>query len=317
MKKFMLALSLSLAIGTVITLNSCQKGKNNLADDSISAQDNASINNAINATTDDAASAAGQVKSFSGKTNGWWNSAVLCGVTIVDSGTVIAGNKTISITYDGTTTCNGVIRSGNVTVQNSSGITWNTAGSVLTVTFNALAITDPISGNTYTVNGTHTLTKETNGLEWQIIAEVLTNQTVTRRNQSSNMSITFPDGSVRTWSVDRTRSWSSSVTGSVNTITVTVSSENANHIDATGTNRYGNTFTNTIVTPIMANNNLSCTWKPYQGETQHVVNNRTTTVVFGTNLLGTQIGNATTCGDGYYITYSNGIRTLHRFVAYW
>src|SRR6202040_3449085 len=96
MKKFILVLSLTITIGAAITLNSCKKSDNISAyDDSVSAQDNATISNAVNATTDDAANAAGQVKSFSGKTDGWWNSAVLCGVMMVDSGT--AGNRTITL----------------------------------------------------------------------------------------------------------------------------------------------------------------------------------------------------------------------------
>ena len=59
MKKFMLVLSLSLAIGTVITLNSCKKTESTVADDSVSAKDNSTISNAFNATTDDAEAAAG------------------------------------------------------------------------------------------------------------------------------------------------------------------------------------------------------------------------------------------------------------------
>jgi hypothetical protein len=119
MKKFMLILTLTVAIGSVITLNSCKKTETTAADDSISAQDAATVTRADDVTTDDADAAAGQVKSFSGKTEGWWNSAVLCGVTLVDSGS--AGNRTITITYDNTTTCNGVIRSGSITIVNNSG----------------------------------------------------------------------------------------------------------------------------------------------------------------------------------------------------
>lgn len=316
MKKFIQALSLTVILGAAITLNSCKKENTTTADDSVSAQDNATITRADDATTDDAAAAAGQVASFAGKTESpWWNTAVLCGVTLVDSGT--AGNRTITITYDGTTDCNGVIRSGTVTIVNNSGIPWNLNGSVLNITYNALAITDPVSGNTYTINGTRTLTKETNGLAWKVLAGLETNTTVTRRNQG-NMSITFPGGGVRSWTVDRTRSWSSLVNGSVNTITVTVSTQADNNVDVTGTNRFGVTFTNSILTPIAANNNAACYWKPYQGQTTHAVANRSANVLYGTNPAGVQIGNATTCGDGYFITYTkaNGTQAT-RFVSYW
>ena len=314
MKKFMLVLSLTFTLGAAITLTSCQKEKGGAADDSVSAQDNTSINNAVNATADDAAAAAGQVKSFSGKTDGWWNSAVLCGVQLVDSGT--AGNRVITLTYDGTTTCNGVVRSGTVTITNNSGLPWKEAGSVLNVVFNNLQITDPVTLATFTVNGTHTFTKETAGLEWQVIAGLTTNTTVTRRNVG-NMTISFPNGTTRTWTVDRTRSWSSVVNANVNTITVSIYSEAAGGVDVTGTNRFGNTFTNTIVQPIAANNNAGCYWKPYTGKITHSVSSRTATVLFGTDASGNQIGSPTTCGDGYYITYTNNNRTVYKFVGYW
>ena len=314
MKKFMLVLSLSLAIGAVITLNSCKKTATSTSDDSISAQDYASLSNAVNATSDDATAAAGQVKSFSGKTEGWWNSAVLCGATTVDTGTV--GNRVITITYDGTTTCNGITRQGSVSIVNSSGIAWKDAGSVLTITFNSLVITDPISGYSYTITGSHTLTKETAGLEWQVIAQVVTNTTVTRRN-TGTLTITFSDGTSRTWTVDRTRSWSSAIGGGVNTITVSIYSEAAGGVDVTGTNRFGTPFTNTIETAIAANNQTGCIWRPYQGKMVHSIANRTTTVLFGTNSAGTSIGSPTTCGDGYFITTVRNNRTFTRFVRYW
>ena len=189
-------------------------------------------------------------------------------------------------------------------------------GSVLNITYNNLKFTDPISGYSYTFAGTRTLTKETSGLAWQVLAEQVTNATVTRRNQG-NLSITFPDGSVRSWAVDRTRSWSSLVTNGVNVITVTVSTEGANNVDVTGTNRYGIQFTNSILTPVAANNNLSCLWKPYQGVVNHAAK-RDVTVTFGTNSAGVQTGSATNCGEGYFISYTkaNGVSGT-RFVPYW
>lgn len=317
MKKFILAATLSLIVGSAITLTSCTK-KTEAApsDDSVSAQDVNSVSNGVNATTDDAASAAGQVKSFSGKTEGAGALAVLCGVSIVDTGT--AGNRVITITYDGTTTCNGVLRSGSISIVNNSGIPWSDAGSVITVTYNNLKLTDVVSMHSYTITGTHTLTKETSGLAWQILYGTLTNATVTRRNVSTNMEITFDNGETRKWTVDRTRSWNSTVTGNSNLITVSIYSEAAGNVDVTGTNRYGTTFTNTINTTIMANSQTGCLFRPYQGEVTHSIANRVVTVQYGTNPQGGAMGSATTCGDGYFITYyKNGNVKSTRFVYYW
>ena len=309
MKNFILALSLTLAIGTVFTLNSCKK--TSTADDSLSAKDNNSINNAVNATTDDATSVAGQAN-ISGKTDGLWQ--VLCGSTIVDSVNTGAGWK-YTITYDGSSICNGVKRSGSVTVQLSPTTThWKDAGAQIIVTINNLVITDPVTNESYTINGTHTITNETGGLAWRV-AVGLDQTTVTHRNISTNMTITFSDGSQRTWNVDRTRSWS----GAGGVITVSIYTENSTGEDTWGTNRYGTSFTNSITQTISANNN-SCAGKPYRpytGTMVHKVANRTVTVLFGTNSSGTQIGTATTCGDGFYVTYQKNTRTAYVFVPYW
>ncbi len=299
---------------SAMTLTSCKKAST-AADNSVSAQDVSNVSNAVNATSDDATSAAGQVKSYSGKTEAaWWNSAVLCGATTVDTGS--AGNHVITITYDGTSSCNGMIRSGSITVSNTTGVLWNTAGAELTVNYNNLKVTDIVSGNTYTISGTHTITNVTGGLAWQVIAGLSpSGTTVTHRNQSSNMSVTFPNGSQRTWTVDRTRSWN--ITGTV--ITVTVSSQASGNVSESGTNRFGDAFTNTITTPITADN--TCLWRPYAGEVTHQIGSATGTITYGTDPSGNHVGTPSYCGSygtyGFYITYTNGSVNRTRFVSYW
>src|SRR5579863_8203417 len=107
MKNIILGLSLSLAIGTILTLNSCKK--ETTEDDSISAQDAATVNSAVNATSDDAGAVAGQVTGFAGKTQGLYQA--LCGISLIDS-TTTAGRLTI--TYDGLSYCLRILRSGSI-----------------------------------------------------------------------------------------------------------------------------------------------------------------------------------------------------------
>jgi hypothetical protein len=317
MKKFIIILSLSIGISAVIALNSCKKEASAItSDDSISAQDNATISNAMNATSDDAVAAAGQTQSNSEKSDhSSFNFSVFCGLTLVDTGT--PGHRFITITYDGTTNCFGVIRSGTITIADTSGLLWQDAGAVIIIAYNNLKVTDVMSGNSYTIQGSHILTKETAGLEWQVMAGIATNTTVATRNQAG-MSITFSTGAQRDWKVDRTRSWGSVVADGHNTITTNVYSEGPGNVELSGMNRYGQSFTETILTAIEANNNARCLYKPYAGETQYITSNRTTTVVYGTNPEGVRIGSSRVCGDGYYITYV-GERgtTTHRFVSYW
>jgi hypothetical protein len=306
MKKLIQVLSLTIIIGAAITLNSCKKETTTAADDSISAQDNATISKTVDATTDDAAAAAGQVQTFSGKTEGF-NSSFFCANTVVDSSNANGPGRTITITYNGAD-CFGVIRTGSITIS-SNGTPWRDAGAQLTITFNSLHVTDLSDNSTFTINGTHTLSKETAGLEWQVIFG-LAQGPVTRHNVGS-LSITFPNGT-RTWSVDRTRSWTNP-TGS--NATVSIYTEAANNIDVQGVNRYGTSFTNKILTTIIAD--ASCGFRPYQGEVTHVAT-RSVDVKYGTNSAGVQIGSPTTCGNGYFISYTkaNGVSGT-RFVPYW
>ena len=87
--------------------------------------------------------------------------------------------------------------------------------------------------------------------------------------------------------------------------------------DATGTNRFGETFTNSIPTPIQATN--SCSWRPWTGTYTHQVDGRTATVVFGANDLGQPVGSESSCvaGAGYFVTYTTNSKTYTKFVEYW
>lgn len=318
MKKLIVQMPLMLALGLILTFSSCKKANDaTVADDTVNGKDQVTMTNAMNATMDDASLAADQTQNLSRSANGgnaWQN---ICGSTVVDTGT----NHTITITYDGTTECNGVTRSGTVTIALSGAAKWREAGATLTVTINNVVVTDEITGATYTIAGTHTITNENGGLVWDVL-NGNSNGPVARRHQG-NTQITFADNSTRTWTFDRTRTWSS-VNGLVN---VALSSEATDGIDVSGTNRYGETFTDKITTPIQADNqhcdNL-IRWRPYAGATLHSIKNRTVSILYGTDANGTSVGTSTYCpalsdSYGYYITYSNTKTnvTLHKFVSYW
>ncbi len=315
MMKLISKAPLVLIVALVMMLNACKKDKEAVkANDSISAQDDATVASAMDASSDDAAAAAGQVSGFSGKTEGWWHSAVLCGSTAVDTG----NGHSITITYDGGQTCKGLRRSGSITVALTNGTHWSDMGATLSVTFNSLKVTDVNSGSEFTLSGTHSVVNETGGLAWMIIAGLSRNTTVSHRTQTHNMSVTFSDGTQRSWMIDRTVSWNSSDASGRNIITLSVYSENAGHVDITGTNRFGETFVNSIPITIAANNyNLLCWWMPYQGQYIHQTGSRTTTVTFGTDSHGNAMGSPTECSDGYYITYTENGQTVSKFVRYW
>jgi len=308
--KFMLVL-----IGlTAMTLSSCKKN-DSAADETQSAQDANNVSNAIHSTSDDATAAAGQVSSYKSLVS--WNNAG--GNLLVDATVTDTSADSIVITYAGINSWNGFYRSGTIVIKNTGGIPWHEAGAVLTVTYYNLKVTNGI--NTYTLNGSHTITNKSGGLAWQVMAGLaptaLTPTTsVTHQIQSSDMSVTFPNGTTSKWTVDRIRTWSSS--GS--TISVSLSSDGGAFTE-TGTNRFGESFTNSITSPIMADNTTCEIWRPYTGEWTHAVGSNSLNVLFGTNSTGTQVGTPTYCGTlgdyGYYITLTRGSGTRTRFVSYW
>ena len=83
-----------------------------------------------------------------------------------------------------------------------------------------------------------------------------------------NMLITFANGAEKTWTFDRTRTWT--LTGSL--LNVALSTENANNTEASGTTRYGEAFTAALTTPLQSDNNKCSNdpvfprWRYYAGE---------------------------------------------------
>lgn len=296
-----------------LTLNSCKK--ENGTDDSQSAKDATAMSNALNATSNDADLAAGQVSGISGKTNGAIHLGALCNSAVISD--TSSTNKEITINYTGGFSCNGVIETGTVTVQLTSGNYWRDTGAVLTVTITNLQFVDVATGGTYTLSGAYTITNVNGGLLYDMFVNGASGPII-RRHQtiaSQPMTITFANGSARTWTFDRTRTFST-YNGLIN---VSLSTQAVNGVSMSGTNRYGENFEDILSSPIQATNNTGCLWKPWTGTWDHMIGNRTATIQFGTDINGNPVGTEGNCvnGEGYFITYSNGKRTLTRFVEYW
>ncbi len=73
------------------------------------------------------------------------------------------GNRQITITYNGTNCALDRTRTGSVMITWPIGQLWSTAGAVVTVNFNNLAITRVLDNKTITLNGTHTYTNVSGG----------------------------------------------------------------------------------------------------------------------------------------------------------
>ena len=248
MKKIILVFTLCLAIGTIITLNSCKKAAGTSNNDSTSAADASNTSSAMNATNDDATNAASTNSSMSGKTAGF---ELLCGAM----STVDSVNGVITITYSGAE-CSGIIkRMGTVSVtllNYAQGARWKNAGATLKIAYSNLVVTNILSGASYTFNGANYITNVTGGLAYQVMNGTVAG-TVVHKHVADNLTMTFANGQQRTWSVRRTRTFTGSGPLSVRTITLTGDTmiNGQNNVEIWGTNNNGDAFTSSLIAPIV------------------------------------------------------------------
>jgi hypothetical protein len=225
----------------------------------------------------------------------------ICGAS-VDT-TNITSNKTVVITYTGTS-CDGLRnRSGSITVQLTTGNRWKDVGAVLTITYANFKVTTISTGKSTTLNGVHTITNVTGGIVNHI--GLNTNPTtITRKIRANNMSITFDDGTVRSWSAARKRTWTGSggVASSL-TIEGDTTLAGVSNTEVWGTNRAGNAFTTVMNTPLVVNS--TCGWyAPVSGMKTHSFNSRVSTITFGTDASGNVVSSPP-CPNHYIINWTS------------
>ena len=308
--KSQLWLPLMLFIAVLLLFGSCKKSTTTTLDDAVSAEDHSNMNAAINSASDDATNVAGGIPSFAGKTE---SSFSVCNAT-VDSTQLAAG--IITVTFTGNACGGNISRSGQMVLTlhgYATGTRWKDQGAMLQIDFNAVKVTNVATGGSITLNGTHYLTNTTGGVAWKVINGAETGP-VSHHHTATNFTITFDDGTQRTWSVDRVRTY----TNPGNAPTITVSSDNTvgsdAHVDAWGTNRKGDAFVSQIVSPIVANQ--TCGWyKPTSGDFTHHVANRSVDILYGVDSNGNPVTSG--CGWGYKVTYEVNGRSRTKLVSYW
>jgi len=206
----------------------------------------------------------------------------------------IDATRNLTITYNGSTNCQLTrTRTGSVVVSWPKGAKWTVAGTSFTVTFNNLKITRIGDGKSIVLNGTHTYTNVSGGNIFSLNANSTT--PIVHTISSTNMSITFDNGSTRNWSIARQRSFTYN-NGIVITETGTHSDGSTTGISEWGTNRFGNDFTVQIKTGLTVSQ--SCAWQLTAGEAVLTNAQGTTDITFGLN----STGQATSCpiGTGVY-----------------
>ena len=198
--------------------------------------------------------------------------------------------RTWTITYNGLNCAGTRTRTGVVTASIPAGVRWKDAGAQITVSYVNLKITRVSDGKSITVNGNIVITNVSGGL----LRNLATNSPITHTISSSNMSITFDNGSQRTWSIAKQRVFTYN-NGMVITTTGTHTDGATTGISEWGTNRFGNPFVTQITSPMVIRQD--CNFRLTSGAIKHSRLVRTVDVTFGLDANG----NPTSCpGTGNY-----------------
>jgi hypothetical protein len=202
---------------------------------------------------------------------------VICDATVQYNST--SDPKTITITYNGSNCGGGRTREGAIVLSMAQNVEWKNAGASFTITFNNLKITKTSTGKSITITGTHTYTNVSGGLLVHLATEGPITHTVT----SSDMNVSFDNGTARTWNVAKERVFTYD-NGVVVTITGIHSEGDNNTIAEWGTNRHGNAFTTSITTPLVVKQ--SCNFRVTGGVVTHATDAFSATATFGLNAGG-------------------------------
>jgi len=216
---------------------------------------------------------------FSGRFQNQQN--VICDATIVTD--VNSNPRTITITYNGTNCTPGHSRTGTVIISMAQGVQWKNAGAEVNVSFQDVKVTRTRDNKNVTINGTQTYTNVSGGL----LINLPTLNTITHRVSSSGINVSFNDGTARNWQVDKQRVFTYN-----NGVVITTSGlhtvGNVTQVAEWGTNRFGNTFTTAITTPLVFRQD--CNFRLTSGIVQHKTSLFTATATFGLDANGSPTG---------------------------
>lgn len=199
-----------------------------------------------------------------------------CNATI-DSTTVINDSITYHITYNGLNCYGTRNRVGQVEFKKEVGTYWGQVGASISVKFINLKITRISTGKSLTLNGTNVYTNVSGGLLVNLgvsISSIV-------HTAVGILQATFDDGSIRTWNVNKKRTFTGSQGQIVLTVDGQASINGYNNLAVWGVNRNSETFYTQISQSVV--HKQICNWEPEAGVVIHQIpaNNKKVTVTFG------------------------------------
>lgn len=250
------------------------------------SDDQSNFDNQIDDIANDADVAVESSSSFSGRTD--QPQSLICNASVVVD--TISNPRTITITYNGNNCLNTASRTGTVVISMAAGVHWKDAGAAVTITATNLQITRLSDNKSITINGSKTYTNVSGGL----LVNLATLGTIIHTITSSAITVTFDNGSQRSWHIAKQRTFTYN-NGVVVTTTGTHTEGNITGVAEWGVNRFGHAFTTAITTPMVIRQD--CNFRLVSGQVVHALPNVTATATFGLNANG----DATSCpGTGHY-----------------
>jgi hypothetical protein len=314
-------IAIAVCLLSCISIYSCKKDNSssgsgsNTATISTEGDDQSQVSSESDAITDDANTAIEGLASFTGETG---YSAIVHGTTAVNSvgnasqtsetfndvhhlicdATITCdtagGNRTITIVYDGSTNCGFArTRTGTVTIAMPVGEHWKDAGATATITATNLKITRNRDEKSIVIDGSKTITNVSGGL----LVDLSNEGTITHSIVSTGITVTFDNGSKRSWQISKQRVFTYD-NGIVITTTGTYSDGTDTGIAEWGTNRYGNSFKSIISADKVIRQD--CSFRLVSGQNTVKNDNGVTVITYGLDANGDATGCPADSGTYYY-----------------
>lgn len=314
MKKIIIAF---LAVSVIIGAESCKKKKAFKNEDGQASEDNRNIQSQTDDAMSDADNAMNSYSSLTGKLIQLpaQIQTTPCGASIDTNG---LSTGSIKVNYDGVTVCNNRKRSGSIrlTIVNySQGVRWKDSMAVLKVDYINYKVTRASDNKSLMFNGTH---YNTNVVGGNLVTLIFTGNPVIRTITGNGMVVTFDDGSVSSWNINRKYTYTRS--GSVYTCTGEgIGTYNGiSNLENWGTTRDGDNFTSKVETPVVWNTTCGA-WAPIQGKLDIKVDAKDfdLKVTFGVDQSGNAVAvAANSCAYGWKVEWSHNNRTNDKIFGY-
>lgn len=300
------ALILSLAAG----FTACKKSDNSLTNEndneiSVHSADEARFESEMDAVVNDVNISLESEASMTGRFMGI--QGVICDADVTVNTT--ANPMTLTIVYNGSNCLGTRTRTGTVVVSMPQGTQWKRPGAAVTVSFQQLKITRVRDNKSITINGTQTYTNVSGGL----LGNLASLGTITRTVTSPGLSLTFDDGSQRSWQVAKQRVFTYN-NGLVVTSSGMHTEGGVTNIAAWGTNRFGNSFTTAFTTPLVIRQD--CDFRITTGVVTHVTPRITASATFGLDASGNPTGCPGTGTYYYKLAWTIGNRSNSIILPY-